>query len=78
MRAAIDVLAANNEGNPNNPSNTKVPWHVVRVMLWGWIDANAEQKVSLKIWFLRASFKIKDLHDVFALLLGPRPDYSAP
>jgi hypothetical protein len=41
--------------------------------LWAWILANGDRKFTLKIWFIRKTFKVSDLHEVFALLLGPKP-----
>ena len=46
---------------------------IVRDELWLWILRNGEQSFKLRIWFIRATFKIRDLHPVFELLLGPKP-----
>lgn len=42
-------------------------------LLWIWVLENGERRVMLKLWFIRKSWKIKDLHEVFELLLGPKP-----
>lgn len=75
MKAAIDTLKATTVGNGITPGN----WEVVRILLWNWIDANADHEVTtIKVWFIRKKLYVRDLHGVFELILGKRPDYSAP
>lgn len=48
-------------------------WDFLSRLLWVWIIRNGERKVTLKVWFLRKTVQIKDLHTVFELLLGTKP-----
>lgn len=42
-------------------------------ILWQWILQNGDKKVTLRIWIIRKTYRIADLHAVFELLLGPQP-----
>lgn len=42
--------------------------------LWKWIHANAERDVwRVKVWVVSKTFRVKDLHPVFEVLLGKDP-----
>lgn len=43
--------------------------------LWEWITTHGDEKVTLRVWIIRKTFTIRDLENVFALLLGPKPEY---
>jgi hypothetical protein len=46
---------------------------LISAALWAWIDVHAEDTFVLHVWVFRKTFRLKDLHTVFAVLLGPRP-----
>jgi hypothetical protein len=70
IRSAIDsidfspVKAADSEAKVRD---------TIRILIWRWIEENAEERVTLRIWIFRKDFRIKELYEVFAIVLGPRP-----
>jgi len=47
---------------------------VMNELFWNWYDLNKERRVTtLKVWFIRKSVYVRDLHSVFVLLVGDHP-----
>lgn len=83
MNAAINeidwskVTAAPLPGGPSSETNVLGSTRdAVRILLWQWIESHAEDRVRLHIWIFRKDFRIKELHRVFEILLGPRPFFT--
>lgn len=71
MRSALDTLKA------TDASVGSVNWETVRVLLWNWIEANGDHEVTtFKLWFITKKLRVRDLHEVFKLLLGPKPYFQ--
>lgn len=42
-------------------------------LVWLVISEHEDDEFTLKVWFFRKTFKIRDLEGVFRLVLGPPP-----
>ena len=40
---------------------------------WEWYDQNLDDRISIKVWKLPVSIRIRQLRPVFERLFGPRP-----
>ena len=47
--------------------------NALKDFIWLIIKDHAEDEFTLKVWFFRKTFKIRDLYPVFELVLGPPP-----
>lgn len=48
----------------------------IKHLLWTWLARNGDKEVRLSFFggLIRKTFRIRELHAVFALLLGPAPE----
>lgn len=52
--------------------------NALKDFVWAVAIQHQDETFTLRVWFFRKTFKIRDLFPVFELILGPAPQLGAP